>query len=107
MQIYFRLKSVFFSARNIWKSVKFCYIMTIYCCIRRRLSCRSVWPKTVTFQDRARIILCNIIFFFREMQKKIRLLWEIAVEFLKLILRNYAKRLSLSDFNSAGVISPL
>ena len=29
MQIYFRLKSVFFSARNIWKSVKFCYIMTI------------------------------------------------------------------------------
>lgn len=30
MQIYFRLKSVFFYARNIWKSVKFCYIMTIY-----------------------------------------------------------------------------
>ena len=106
MQIYFRLKSVFFSARNIWKSGKFCYIMTIYCCIRRRLSCRSVWPGTVAFQDRARIILCNIIFFSRN-AKKIRLLWEIAVEFLKLILRNYAKRLSLSDFNSAGVISPL
>ena len=69
MQIYFRLKSVFFSARNIWKRGKFCYIMTIYCCIRRRLSCRSVWPKTVTFQDRARIILCNIIFFSRNAQK--------------------------------------
>ena len=106
MQIYFCLKSVFFSARNIWKSGKFCYIMTIYCCIRRRLSCRSVWSGTVAFQDRARIILCNIIFFSRN-AKKIRLLWEIAVEFLKLILRNYAKRLSLNDFNSAGVISPL
>ena len=30
MQIYLRLKRVFFSARNIWKSGKFCYIMTIY-----------------------------------------------------------------------------
>lgn len=30
MQIYFRLKSVFFYARNIWKNGKFCYIMTIY-----------------------------------------------------------------------------